>query len=289
VEWYRLAVLHGPFEYYLHDDFYDDDGTAGQPHIPVGDAADYPIPALEDVASDLRKLVDYAMTRWWLRGPVVDALRQHPTAVLLQEVMARGSATGDGWKRNRLHEISGAVLGRAAEQWIRSEMSGLTPADRISLLRSAALCLDRQAAIDEAVSALGELLPKQRVYHCWVLMQFRDPRLLGWIEQNVADPLLQSWGDLAAASGLDWGRVAEWLVRGRPLSLVALDGLAACRGPQPGQSRLMREMAPRLIRPATPEQIMTALHAYAERDKSPRVAKTVAFIIKNIQQICGRA
>jgi hypothetical protein len=30
LEWFNLAAIHGPLEFYLHDDFYDEDGTAVQ-------------------------------------------------------------------------------------------------------------------------------------------------------------------------------------------------------------------------------------------------------------------
>ena len=30
-EWFNLAVIHGPFEFLLHDDFYSEDGEACQP------------------------------------------------------------------------------------------------------------------------------------------------------------------------------------------------------------------------------------------------------------------
>jgi hypothetical protein len=289
LEWYRLAILHGPFEFYLHDDFYEEDGEAGQPKMPVGTAAQYPVPTLEHVAPDLRRLTDFTMTRWWLRDEVVQALRHHPAAALLQEVAGRRRVTQDWWKRNRLYEICGQALGRRADAWICDEMSGMSPEERLGVLWSAAVCLDRQTAIDAAVMALAGVPPREREGQCRVLMQFREPHLLDWIEQNVTDPLTAEWGDLAAASGLDWERAASWLARGRPLSLVALDALVACSGPWPNQSLLIQRTPLRLVHPAAPDQVATVLRSYAGRDKAPRVAKAIAMVIAHLPRVCGQA
>lgn len=48
----------------LHDDFYDDDGTATQPEEDVVDADSYPAPTLCDVCSSLDGLIDYIVSRW---------------------------------------------------------------------------------------------------------------------------------------------------------------------------------------------------------------------------------
>src|SRR5262245_55224784 len=59
LEWYNLAKRHGWHPYLLHDDFYDEEGTAHQPDGDVDNAHDYPAPALADVRHDAELLLDY--------------------------------------------------------------------------------------------------------------------------------------------------------------------------------------------------------------------------------------
>src|ERR1044071_3903018 len=59
-EFFHLAAIHGHC-YYLHDDFYDDStGEATQPRIEVTEADKFPFPKLEDVKTDLPRLIDFA-------------------------------------------------------------------------------------------------------------------------------------------------------------------------------------------------------------------------------------
>jgi hypothetical protein len=66
VEWYNLARHHSWNQFLLHDDFYDEDGTATQPETPILDAGNYPAPSLKSVAHSPELLLDYSITRWSL-------------------------------------------------------------------------------------------------------------------------------------------------------------------------------------------------------------------------------
>ena len=63
LEWFNLASTHGPNKHLLHDDFYDDDGTAFQAEIPFDDASSFPAPSLPEVAGKLPRLIDMATTQ----------------------------------------------------------------------------------------------------------------------------------------------------------------------------------------------------------------------------------
>jgi hypothetical protein len=58
----------------------------------------------------------------------------------------------------------------------------------------------------------------------------RYDKVLEWIENNIHRTINigLSWGHLAASSCLTWDRANKWLTIGRPLSLVALDGIMFC-------------------------------------------------------------
>jgi hypothetical protein len=51
-EWYNLAKRHGWWPYALHDDFYEEDGTACQPDGDVELPDLYPAPTLGEVSRD---------------------------------------------------------------------------------------------------------------------------------------------------------------------------------------------------------------------------------------------
>src|SRR5260370_22889032 len=65
-EWYRLAVIHGPWSHYLHDDFYDEHGKAQQPKARVVDARSFPAPTLADMRASLDGLLEFCSTRFTL-------------------------------------------------------------------------------------------------------------------------------------------------------------------------------------------------------------------------------
>ena len=55
-EWYNLVIIHSPYKYYLHDDFYEEDGEATQPELEMDEHKLTPAPTLEEVRSSFRKL-----------------------------------------------------------------------------------------------------------------------------------------------------------------------------------------------------------------------------------------
>lgn len=286
-EWYNLAVIHGPFEYYLHDDFYDEDGSACQSAEPVLDAASFPIPSLAEAAGDVQGALDFALTRWFLRDDVVAALQQLERREVLTALEARYQRTRNPLLRQRYVEICGRVLGRIAESWIRKCLAEAAIRDQVLVLYAAAGCLPQDEAMSIAIAALAELPPPQRVQYVSVLSQFRDPSVLEWIEQNVAEPLTGQWGDLAACSRISWPRLCKWLSHGRPLSLVALDAMVACKSPRPSQSLVMQRIAPKLTDHPGYEPIRTVLAKVVQRDPSPRVKSSVDYIVQNLPVICG--
>jgi hypothetical protein len=63
LEWYRLAAIHGPQAFLLHEDFYDDDGIAMQPGMRVPTRRGERLPSLADVEPDMESLLDYWFSR----------------------------------------------------------------------------------------------------------------------------------------------------------------------------------------------------------------------------------
>lgn len=288
VEWFNLAVIHGPFEFYLHDDFYTEQGDACQPEREVLDAALFPCPTLDDCSSDAPRLLDFALTRWWLESDVVSALREHE-ATLLELIEGRFNQTKNEFFHFRLVEVAGTLFGEQSAEWFRSVLSGMPAPIRLGMLYSGYWCLPPVEGLSAALQALSDIPPTKLASVCMVLAQFQSPIVLDWIEANVHDPLTRQWGDLAAASGIDWARTAKWLQNGRPLSLVALDALVVCAGPRPGASLLIRKLNPRLQYPASASVIEAAVTDYARRDRVPRVEGAVNRILAALPVLAARS
>src|SRR6476660_4189033 len=59
IEWFNLATVHGWNKFLLHDDFYDQDGSASQPDDENYSTEGMQAPALETCAKSLVRLIDY--------------------------------------------------------------------------------------------------------------------------------------------------------------------------------------------------------------------------------------
>lgn len=285
MEWFNLAAIHGPFEFLLHDDFYTEDGHADQPKRAVVDAEKFPCPTLQECAPDALRLLDFAITRWWLEDDVVREFQRHDGA-LLELIAGRFDRTKNGFIQCRLAAIAGRALGQRAAEWFRRVTAGMSVEDRLAMLNAGYACLPPMDGIEAAKQALA-CVPAARLFsECLLLARFRDASVLDWMESNVQDPLTHQWGDLAAASGLDWDRAARWLKGGRPLSLVALDALIVCAGPQRNQAMLIQRMDLRLQNAPSARTLETAVTEYAKHDKVLRVERAVAQILKSLGSIC---
>lgn len=275
LEWFNLATLHGPFEAMLHDDFYEDDGRAAQPKRPLVEGQRFPAPALDDLRDDLERVVDLAMTRWWLKSDVVDALRAHPAEEVFSAIKRRVDL-GVRAIEGRALEIAARVVGPLAADWVRQRWMARSPETWFSLVEATSACLPRDEGLKRVFADLDEASDDGLIDRALALTSFRDGSVLDWLESHVREPLTESWGNLAAASQMSWPRVAVWLERGRPLSLVALDALLAIV--QPKTPRL-QELRPELVEPPTCTALTHALNAYAVRDPVLRVSRATKAIL----------
>lgn len=273
LEWFNLAAIHGPVRE-LHDDFYDQDGTACAAEEPVEDAFRFPAPGLlEATAAGIERLVDFAMSRWSVGVEVETALQAQPPAALLAAVVAR-AAGGAAPIEARAYEICAVGVGPVAEPWIRERWNTRRDLHWWPLVQALAACLPAGDGLALALGALGDEPGSDRA---GALAFFRSEHVLDWMEERVREAGTGGWGRLAAASALDWPRVAAWLARGRPLSLVALDALLAIAKPD---TRLLDRMRPALRNPPTTTEFGSVVEACAARDPSPRVKRCVGAIMR---------
>lgn len=118
------------------------------------------------------------------------------------------------------------------------------------------------------------------------LYWIRYEPVLDWIEDNAdrISNVTQSWGHLAASSNFSWERAKKWLEQGRPLSLIALDGLMFCTsiGERLNQSPWMREIRPTLTDNPELDEVANTLKEFLKTDSVPRTKNLVNHIIDNI-------
>jgi hypothetical protein len=282
LEWYNLAAVHGPSQFLLHDDFYDEDGTACQPEEDVAEPGLFPAPILEEVSGDIERLLEYARTRWFIEKPVVETLSRHSRDSVLRSLQSRVAADPCSDVKVVAYEICAQVLYEAAEDGIRAEWESFTPTHLLPLAQASAACLPNEEGYGLVVKAIADVPSKEIVRRAAALSWFRSEVTLDWIERNISDPLLEDWGRLAAVSNLKWERVAKWLASGRPLSLVALDALIACWH---YNTPILKQFA-KLLEAAPVNEMNAVLNQYLSSDSSPRVRRAIASIASNWEQIC---
>lgn len=286
LEWYNLAKRHGWWQFLLHDDFYDEDGTATCPESEVVEARRYPIPRLAEVADDPDRLLDFTITRWGIDPALENAWNQHPPADILAVLSNRFARTGDIGIASTVLNVA-AMLKQEGAEFVRYAWCEYPDkADLQALAYATALCLPRREGFDRVVEALcGMGEPEQRQLML-SLSHFHSPDALDWIERHARPPVTESWGNLAAASQLDWPRVVQWLNGGRPLSLVALDALGAVIRPM---TPLLRSYGPHLHDPPDSAELHRVLNSHLARDRAPRVKMMTAAILKNEAILLGNA
>jgi hypothetical protein len=295
IEYFNLAALHSPSQYHLHSDFYDEDGTSmalrydrsypdGQTQIES-----LPAPTCEEVKDDLERLTDYAFTRWHVREDVIGELRKYSRAEVLSVMQRRVSAVDNKAIHGRAVEICAEAVGPIAADWIREQWKSKHSVPMFwALSQASAACLPLDEGLYRVIDALNHRRDSRFYDHASALAYFRSPRVLDWMETELTSPdavIVESWGRLAAVSQLSWGRIERWLAGGRPLSLVALDGLTACFH---YNTRLLRQFSPKLLSPPAEEVGFAALERYARTDPVPRVMSTVSTIKRRWNDLVAR-
>ena len=286
LEFFRLYLRHGPY-YYLHDDFYDEEtGEAYQPEVDVEEPERYPFPALDTIVSDPHTLLGYALVKFTIDDALLAAMQKLPKGDVLdfiQDAAGRSTVFALG-----AYQIAADVLGPFAAEWIRSEWHKMGEDEGCyGIVEAMARCLPPEEGfelVSRKIAAGSDAYFKK---NSGALIDFRTERTLDWLE-TMADriaPVVDSWGRLAAMSQFSWQRAQDWLHKGRPLSLMALDALWLCTAPEEslvGQGPFIKQNPPQLSDAPDPAALLEELKAYLAKDAVPRTEGTVGAIRANL-------
>lgn len=284
LEFFNLTAIHG-HSFHLHDDFYDyDTGKATQPEIEVVGADTFPFPDFEQIKNDLNGLIDFSFVQYFTDDFVISQLQTFDKNEVLKRI-------DEKVKYNRAisykaYEIVGKVVGRNAEEWVKTEWTNRQENELQIFAEAIAKCLEFYEAFEIITKELENGDDKFLSENVSALLYFQSAETLNWIEKisSRIKNISSSWGQLAASSQFSWDKADKWLTRGRPLSLVALDALIFCTttGERLNQSLWMRELNPKLIRSPSPEFIAGRLQDYVSTDSVPRTKNSVNTIVENL-------
>jgi hypothetical protein len=285
IEWFNLAAVHGWNNFLLHDDFYDQDGSASQPDIDNYATEGMQAPSLEECAQSLERLIDYCFTRWRLRVADFEAFRPFAGSAILAKLEQRAKAGNRHILKVTL-ELCANVVGSRAAPWVRAEFGrACRDGALFAWAEAAAKCLPEPEGLHKTIDALRTVHGRDLQNRMGALSWFRSREVLDWIEINASpENVSASWGQLASLSDLHWTRVQDWLARRRPLSLIALDALASYI-PRRGQAPIVHRINPTLKGCPDRSMIEQAVRAYATDDVAPRVAARCRFIIDNLDEL----
>lgn len=284
LEWFNLAAIHSFQKFHLHDDFYDENGTAQQPRTAVTHADRFPAPTLAEASNDPERLLDYVMSRWALTPDICSALNNHNAKQLLAILNERVSTSSNFHIESRAYEVCAETIGSPAADWIRTRLPLHDRRTLFDLSHACAQCLPSEEGFRFVTDQLKSDPPAALRERAAGLAWFRSDKVLDWIETFIHEPLTEDWGRLAAVSRLDWARVKCWLEKSRPLSLVALDALNACWH---YNTLLLRRLRPRLGGVWSEEELKSVVEAYMSRDRVPRVQRAAAAVISHLSDIAG--
>ncbi|MFN4215103.1 hypothetical protein [Exiguobacterium sp.] len=180
IEWYNLASVHTSFKPLLHDDLYDEDGTACQPEVEVVVTKQDKAPSLEDVQSDVQTLLSFAVSRWFVEDDVVHALRRHDVLELFDALKTRYEDTSNADVKARLLEIVADVMNIPAADWIRGLWHDFDVQLLDSLAAATASSLPTEEGLRLVYGQLSKTDPKDLPHLAFLcLNRFQSPDVLG--------------------------------------------------------------------------------------------------------------
>jgi hypothetical protein len=283
-EWYNLCAIHGQANDLLDDAHYGEDGTALQPSEPVTHPELFPYPALQQEQNSPERLLTYILAvkrwhegHWFIDDHLIAAMKSHSPDVMLPAIRRRLDIVKNEEVIWTIFQLAGLVLGSTGAPLVRDQWERFASTNVFSgIAFAAARCLPLEEGYRKVMDKLSKMDIRKRYAIKYVLEWFETPLTLDWIEENACSPVDVTWGPLAACSKFDWERAKKWLSAGRPLSLIALDALRGC---------ICDPRRPRLLNPPHPNEFISTLNDYLNKDNVPRVRERVSDLLVRAEDL----
>ncbi|MGK5059664.1 hypothetical protein ACQ4WY_22290 [Janthinobacterium sp. LB2P49] len=145
--------------------------------------------------------------------------------------------------------------------------------------------LSPDGALAWLTAILATQAPALRSSNAILLAYTGTPAALDWIDANVGSPVAGQWGVAAALLDTPWPRILDWLQRGGPHRLMALDALHAYRKPAANMSPLEQIAAPVLPQAPSRAALDAALATCLAASATPRIHAAVNSINRHVDDI----
>jgi hypothetical protein len=176
IEWFNLAKRFGWWQFLLHDDFYDEDGTACQPDEDVDLSNAHAAPTLSDVAADTERLFDFTVSRWSIDDELAATWARQEAGNTVAVVKRAFTDASNSGVRDVALEVAAMTLQRRGEVFVR-EAWALWPAEvgLHALIRASAACLPYQEGFDRSTAAIASLSGRELREGMSALTYFQSP------------------------------------------------------------------------------------------------------------------
>ena len=132
---------------------------------------------------------------------------------------------------------------------------------------------------------LATQAPALRSSNAILLAYTGNPAAIAWINTNIGSPVAGQWGVAAALLDTPWPQIVDWLHRGGPHRLMALDTLLAYRKPAVNMSPLEQIAAPVLPQAPARAELDAALAVCLAASATPRIRAAVSAITQHADDI----
>jgi hypothetical protein len=197
--------------------------------------------------------------------------------------LERGKGRDVNWQALLIIEGLGPIAG----DWMRTLWTQLLE-ERCEFIGVAIGSLAASLPPDEAFglakewfdAATEQVGKKKRLMAFWSLHHPNTLKLIEnwWELASPGEAVTEDWGRLAAESQITWTGAQNWLDRGRPLSLIALDAMLFYA---PRQGHGKQPTVPVNFGFPSFDTFRSVFEQYRERDNAYRVQKAVASLVEN--------
>jgi hypothetical protein len=292
-EWYNLVVFHGGHHPLLSDKYYYQDGEAVVCFTDSPLTENDKIPVLDNIKNYVNDLLEFYFFPWSdpatveQRDLIITTIPVDLILSFLDKIIAT-KVTHHAW--SYCYKMYGQFVGSKNPEWIKQQLqANFDIAYKLSVSKSRRHMLTQPSVVKSLLAAALTSLPPQQIMQLTQaarnlypdvglsLLKFTEfsDEALTWLENNVTEPY-SPWGAVVAPLNLTWERAEKWIVKGRPMSLVAMSAFHF----------MAKSATVKLLLPADEAHMTQVMNDYQKTDI--KVAGWIKSINQNWSKITGK-